>query len=141
MIAPEPGIVIPAVDLVPDWPSASAPVLVKLGVDRAVEQARRGTVEGLVREGRRVVLADLRGMGETRRRAEPGERQSPLGADVKEAFLSLHIGRPLLGQRVMDLLCLLQSLGSEPDLAVTAGFEVTGTGAAGPGGLARRSTR
>lgn len=132
VIAPEPGIVIPAVDLVPDWPSASVPVLVKLGVDRAGEQARGGPVEGLVRGGRRVVLADLRGMGETCPQAEPGERQSPLGADVKEAFISLYIGRPLLSQRVMDLLCLLQSLGSEPDLAVTAGFEVTGTGAAGP---------
>ena len=53
-----------------------------------------------MRRGRRVVLADLRGMGQAgiadHRRAE---RDSPLGPEVKEAFLALHIGRPLLGQR------------------------------------------
>ena len=124
---------IPAVDLVPDWPSASAPVLVKLGVDRAVELARGGPVEepgperpaggagGPARDGRNAPASEPRRVA-----------QSPLGADVKEAFLSLHIGRPLLGQRVIDLLCLLQSLRSEPDLPATSGFELTGTGAAGP---------
>ena len=64
-----------------------------------------------MQRGRRVVLADLRGMGRRLRIVGRGEApDSPLGQRVKEAFLSLHIGRPLLGQRVIDLLVLLESL-------------------------------
>ncbi len=33
------------------------------------------------------------------------------GADWKEAFLSLHLGRPLLGQRVGDLLSVIAATG------------------------------
>jgi hypothetical protein len=131
LIAPEPGIVIPAVDMVPDWPRASAPVVVKLGGDVTAKLSRASDIESLVREGRRVVLADLRGMGETRPDSGSSAWHRALGADVTEAFLSLHIGRPLLGQRVLDLLCLLHSLQSEAGPSVTAGFELTGTGAAG----------
>ena len=88
----------------------SCPIVVKLGFDIEAELAPGGPAEQLVRRGRRVVLADLRGMGDDSRRDRPGRQESPLGSDVKAAFLSLHIGRPLLGQRVIDLLCLLDSL-------------------------------
>ena len=47
-------------------------------------------------------------MGETSPQAK-----SPFGADWKEAFLGIHLGRPLLGQRVHDLLSLIAALGDE----------------------------
>jgi hypothetical protein len=48
-----------------------------------------------------VVALDLRGMGET----APIDK-SPFGPDWKEAFLGIHLNRPLLGQRVRDLLAV-----------------------------------
>ena len=42
-------------------------------------------------------------MGET----APGAKSGPFGSDSKEAFLALNLARPLLGQRVGDLLSVL----------------------------------
>jgi hypothetical protein len=84
-----------------------------------------------MRQGQRVVLVELRGVSEQANKRDLAGRASPLGDDVKEAFLSLHIGRPLLGQRVFDLLCVLESLGSTVGPNEFEGFEVEATGPAG----------
>ena len=80
-----------------------------------------------MRRGRRIILADLRGMGQAASRSSSSRTDSPLGSEVKEAFLSLHIGRPLLGQRVSDLLVLLESLKSRQDSPYPSGFELVAT--------------
>ena len=108
-IETEPGIVVTAIEVIPDWPDEHAPVVVKVGVDPATELAPGGAVDTLLGEGRRVVLADLRGMGRPGPTAEARRRESPLGSEFKESFLALHLARPLLGQRTFDLLGLLQS--------------------------------
>src|SRR5262249_23768373 len=62
------------------------------------------------------------------------ERRGPsIGRDVKEAFLSIHLARPLLGQRVADVLTVLEELKHES--GGDAGFQVVGVGTAGPIGL------
>ena len=69
-----------------------------------------GPFEKIARGGQRVLTFDLRGMGET----SPGKAPAwgtMFGADVKEAFLALHLNRPLLGQRVQDLLAVLTLRG------------------------------
>jgi hypothetical protein len=104
---------------------------VKLGADEVRELEPGGAVEALVRRGRRVILADLRGMGQAVSRSPSSRTDSPLGHEVKEAFLSMHIGRPLLGQRVADLLVLLESLKARNDSPSTSGFELLGSGPAG----------
>ena len=70
-------------------------------------------------------------MGQAASGPSSNRTDSPLGPEVKEAFLSLHIGRPLLGQRVTDLLVLLESLKSRKDSPYTSGFELVATGPAG----------
>lgn len=62
-----------------------------------------GRIEKLVKEGRAVIGVDLRGMGETAPSKKPG-----LVGDYREAFLALHLDRPLLGQRVYDLLSVVE---------------------------------
>ena len=86
-----------------------------------------------MRPAGRVVLLDPRGMGETDPGPTPGRSQSPFGNDVKEAFLSFHLSRPLLGQRVADVLRVLGRAGRR-DRARREhnGFRVVGIGAAGP---------
>ena len=47
---------------------------------------------------------------------------------MKEAFLSLHLGRPLLGQRVGDLLAVIAAMADESP----GGISLVGHGTAGP---------
>ena len=131
VIESEPGIAIPAVEILPEAPDPQTPIVLKAGADRTVELAQGGPVERLAQSGRRVVLADLRGMGATAPTSPRDRGESLMGTDTKEAFLSLHIGRPLLGQRVFDLICLLETLESREGSPAATGFDVTGIGPAG----------
>ena len=127
----EPGIIVPALDIAAagsDRPSTS-PVIVKAGVDWGHELAREGAVDELLKSPGRIVLINPRGMGET----DPGDsdrRESPFGNDWKEAFLGIHLARPLMGQRVVDVLSVLEGLGA--DRSEGAGYHVVGVGPAGP---------
>ncbi len=58
------------------------------------------------RQGTAVLLADLRGLGET---ADPAAFNDPkyYNQEYRDALLSLHLGRPLLAQRVADVFTLL----------------------------------
>jgi dienelactone hydrolase len=118
----EPGIAVPAVRLKAG--AAGKPVVVYVsGEGKGVAARREGPAEALAKAGHVVVVPDLRGWGETSPEDKGGKRRL-LGADCNEAFLGLHLNRPLLGQRVYDLLCLIDSIGGE--------VEVVGEGAAGP---------
>jgi len=66
---------------------------------------------------------DLRGLGET----APGIATKPayFGVDQKEAWLGLHLNRPLLGQRTLDVLVLVKAIGSND-------VQIVGVGTAGP---------
>ena len=70
-------------------------------------------------------------MGETEPRRPRSRRDWPFGSDWKEAFLAIHLARPLLGQRSADLLSVLEGLKAERT-ATRAGFHLVGVGAAGP---------
>ena len=126
----EPGIAIPALDLSTDQSDKKAPATVKFGVDWVRDLASPKSVDELSRPYSRVVLVNPRGMGETDPGAGAGRRNSPFGSEVKEAFLSILLDRPLLGQRVTDILSVLESLKGEP--GSSAAFQVVGVGAAGP---------
>ena len=69
------------------------------------------------------VAVDLRGYGES----APEGKAQPFGADWKEAFLSLHLNRPLLHQRARDVRMANAALGR--------GWSVTATGKAVPAAL------
>jgi hypothetical protein len=78
-----------------------------------------------------VIVADPRGMGDGGGGDTTGGG-APFGYDWKEAFLSLHLNRPLLGQRVADLLGILAGLAAASEPNGRAGFHVLGIGRAGP---------
>ena len=128
VFATEAGIEVPALLLTPAGVNADAPLAVLIGFDRAGAIAPGGPVEGLLRDGRRVLVADLRGMGET---APAAGTPCLLGGDVREAFLGLHLGRPLVGQRVGDLLAVIAAMADES----RGGIQLFARGAAGPIGL------
>ena len=83
-------------------------------------------IQRLVNAGHTVVVADLRGMGSL----APGKAAAKagyFGKDVKEAFLGIHLNRPLLGQRVYDLLSFVEFCARQKGTV-----EVVAVGSAGP---------
>ncbi|OWP63675.1 hypothetical protein CDA63_07740 [Hymenobacter amundsenii] len=77
-----------------------------------------------------VLLVDLRGLGET---ADPAAFNDPkyYNREYRVAQLALHLGRPLLSQRVTDVQILLDWLTTQPHLAA-APVRALATGVAGP---------
>jgi dienelactone hydrolase len=128
----EPLVVISALELTAQRAGKPGPTIVKVGaswkdeVEHARETLKRGGWAG------RIVLLDPRGMGEPTDRAGEGDLGSPFGRDWKEAFMALHLGRPLVGQRAVDILTVLESLASEASGEPPPGFVLEGTGLAGP---------
>lgn len=120
-LVPEPGIRLPYL-LMSGGPSTSYRILVLPGEGKASVAVAGGPMERLVKDGHPAVAVDLRGMGET-----TPEAKSPFGADWKEAFLGIHLGRPLLGQRVRDILSTNAGMGGECHLVAS--------GAAAPAAL------
>jgi len=100
-------------------------------VEPGIRLAYRPYDEALPAEQRLVVLrkdgaaiaVDLRGYGET----APEGKSRPFGADWKEAFLGLHLNRPLLLDRARDLRVMNSVLGRN--------WAVTATGKAVPAAL------
>jgi hypothetical protein len=66
---------------------------------------------------------DLRGLGETAP-GVPGKKPGYFGFDQNEAMLALHLNRPLLGQRVLDVLSLMNMIKSDH-------VEIVGVGTTG----------
>ena len=119
----EPGVLIPTL-LFRAEPAADRPMVVYVGADRALA-APGGPIEARVKAGEHVALVEPRGMGE----GSPGTgKDGPFGPDLREAFLSLHLNRPLLGQRVFDVLQALRGLDGEAKNPI----HLFGVGAGGP---------
>jgi hypothetical protein len=105
--------------------------LVIVGADRKEELAKGAIAKEVGGTHRGVVLLDLRGLDSTTSRPAQQGRESPFGPDWREAFLSLSIDRPLLGQRTSELLDMLETLNDEPSNKHSSGFHVVGVGTAG----------
>ncbi len=72
-----------------------------------------------------MLALDLRGLGETAP-AETSKRPGYFGVDFREAYLALHLDRPLLGQRVSDLLAVRERVAGKNEV------EAVGAGKGGP---------
>jgi dienelactone hydrolase/pimeloyl-ACP methyl ester carboxylesterase len=123
----EPGIVIPALYFLPSKGKPDLDHVVYLADGGVAEAAGpTGPIATYVEAGHKVLALDLRGMGESAP-GTSGKGPNYFGADSKEAFLSLHLNRPLLGQRVYDVLAVLKwvDLGPTP-------VHLVGVGSAGP---------
>jgi dienelactone hydrolase len=123
--ATEPGVAVPVLLFRPDAPAEGRPWVVYVGADRALA-APGGEIERRLKAGEAVALVEPRGMGETAPGVPDPAKPGFFGTDAKEAFLSFHLARPLLGQRAYDLLQALRAL-EQP-----AGFTLIGVGNGGP---------
>lgn len=117
-----------ALEFVPAKEAADRPLILYIP-DHGVQSVAgaEGPLAALALEGRRVLAVDLRGMGETAPQKHSPNKPPAFGVDSKEAFLGIHLNRPLLGQRVSDLLAVIQALAEEH-----GEVEAIGVGFAGP---------
>ena len=78
----------------------------------AAESTQDGFLPGRYRA---VLAADLRGMGET---AEKPQDNDPkyYNSEYHNAILSMHVGQPLPGQRVRDILMILDFVSADEEL-------------------------
>ncbi|NLE34677.1 MAG: prolyl oligopeptidase family serine peptidase [Bacteroidales bacterium] len=81
----------------------------------------------------RVIAADLRGMGET---AEKPEANDPkyYNSEYHNAVLSMHIGQPLPGQRIRDILMIMDYIAGDEELSRLP-VKVIASGPAAPSAL------
>lgn len=120
----EPGIVVPGLLFVRDGGEADPLVVHVHGTGKETEAGVAGPIEKRVLTKRRVLSLDLRGMGETAPSAKAVGWSALFGVDAREAFLALHLDRPLTGQRTFDLLSVVAQV------APTDGVELVGIGKA-----------
>jgi hypothetical protein len=120
----EPGVQVPGLL----YDGGRGPLVIYAdGAGKAVAAAPGGPIEKLVKDGTRVLALDLRGMGETAPGKPAAGRPDDFGADYFEAFVSLHLNRPLLGQRATDLLAVVAQVARD-----TNDIRLIGVGSAGP---------
>jgi pimeloyl-ACP methyl ester carboxylesterase len=81
-------------------------------------------VEKYEKNHQEIWMFDLRGLGETSPAPVP-KTPGYFGVDQREAWLALHLNRPLLGQRVLDVLSLLRAIKGED-------VQIVGIGSTGP---------
>jgi cephalosporin-C deacetylase-like acetyl esterase len=124
-----PGISVPALLFVPAKTAAGAELVVYVHGDG--KTADLTAVDKFVAAGQRVLALDLRGFGETAPGPLNPDKPSYFGNTFKETFLALHLNRPLLGQRVHDLLAVIAELAQDPSTE-KAPLHLVGVGAAGP---------
>ncbi len=123
----EPGIQIPALLFVPQG-KVDLPIIIYLnGLGKSADAGVGGPIEKLTLAGNRVLAIDPRGFGEVAP-ANPPKTPSLFGVDFKETFLALHLNRPLLGQRVYDVLSVIRYMANNGGEEIS----IVGLGSAAP---------
>lgn len=107
----EPGVLVPALHFLGARP-ANCLVLYVHGMGKTGDAEPGGQIEKLTREAIDVLALDLRGMGETAP-SPPSAKPGFFGNDFTNAYLAFHLNRPLLGQRVHDMLAVNEYLHGE----------------------------
>ena len=111
-LCPEDGIVLPALQFVPDTPSGRVTLYVhEQGKD--MDAGVDGPIERLVLGGACVLAVDLRGTGETRqiRQGFWGK----IGPDWQDVCTAYCLGRSYVGMRAEDILIAARYAAARPD--------------------------
>lgn len=119
---------VPGLLFVPAGREGKLPAVLYVdGRGKAHEAGPGGAIEGIVRSGRVVLSIDARGFGET----APAKPEGYWHEEYPIAYLALHLGRPLLGQRVEDALAALEALAARPEVDAGA-ISIVGVERGGP---------
>ncbi len=126
LLKPEGDLPLPAVLTFKSGRGGRVPACLLLHLDGKAEALKHPAAKALVAKGWDVLAPDLRATGETRPERD-AVRDAP---DHNSAEHALWVGRPLLGQWVFDVQCLLDWLALQPGLD-KGRLAVAGIGQAG----------
>ncbi len=126
LVEPRPGVFVPILT----WSDSKGKtdILYVHGEGKRMALAEGGPLHPAQPRSGSVHAVDLPGWGETAPGPRKGGWERAFGAEWKEAFLGFHLARPLLGQRVGDLLAIAEGLDPDRKRSVHA----IGVGAAAP---------
>lgn len=99
----EEGVVLPALLFVPEG-TPTGKVLYVHEQGKAADAAPGGAIESLVRAGKVVLAADLRGTGETQRTGQRYFQPDFHGPDGQDFYVAYLLGRSYVGMRAEDLM-------------------------------------
>ncbi len=102
ILLPDPETNLPALDFLPDRPSGEA-YLYLHSAGKHVDAAPGGPIEGLVRQGHRVLAVDLRGIGEIEGKHPREWCRGLFGPNGREFFLAYLLGKSLVGLNTEDI--------------------------------------
>jgi cephalosporin-C deacetylase-like acetyl esterase len=114
----EPEVRVPAWVFIPHELSADARILMMVEPQgRNVRWAEDGLYQALAARGLIVCATDVRGVGDLTPEFPRGAARSSRSHQEEEhyAWASLMLGRPLVGQRVKDLLAVIEGLAQWPE--------------------------
>lgn len=125
---------VPCVVIIPDKATRRSPVRLILhesGKNAFLNEYTN--ITGSISDGTILVAADLRGLGET---ADPAFYNDAKywNFEYRNAMISMHIGRPILGQRVQDILTLAEFCATQKELQGRP-LQIRATGLYGPAAL------
>jgi len=129
LLEPEPGIQVPVRVIHKKGLQRKAHAVVYLR-DRWGAGDSPALFASLAEHGKVVAVADVRGFGETWAPRDVREQETSYfhprdSRDANFAYAAFFLGRPLLGMRVFDALCVVRYLRTRPDVepkhVVTAG--------------------
>jgi cephalosporin-C deacetylase-like acetyl esterase len=107
---------VPVIVIYPESISKNGNVIIWLNEDGKSNVLRdEKTLEAYINRGDILVLADLRGQGETTDPAELNDTKY-WNKEYRNAMISMHIGKPIMGQRVTDIQSITAFIKSEQRL-------------------------
>lgn len=125
-------LALPGLLFVPDSIAGSRPaVLYVNGQGKTADMEPGGAIESLLKQGYIVLAIDMRGTGESKNTIDYRYTSYMYDEDYVNLMLSMHLGRPMLGQRVGEVLASVEVLAGKEQVDAT-NISVTGIGLAGP---------
>lgn len=98
---------VPCIVIMPSQANADSPIELRLQEEgKGNYLSEYANITAALTEGKILLLADLRGLGETTDPAFYTDAKY-WNREYRNAMVSMHIGRPIMGQRVVDILTLL----------------------------------
>ena len=123
---------IPGLMFVPDDIQGRRPAILYVdGRGKNAVAGAEGVLEDLAKKGNVVLAIDARGFGETKNTRPYRYASYMYSDDYTNLMLSMHLGRPMMGQRVEEVLAALDVL-AEHNKVDTDEIEAIGIGKAGP---------
>lgn len=124
-------IPVPCLVLIPENTNKKSNIVLYLNeTGKSAVLSNENLIDNYINQGDILVIPDLRGFGET---ADPSNLNDSKywNWEYRTTMASMHIGKPIMGQRVIDVITVLDFINQTPNLN-TRTIKLTANGLYGP---------